>query len=249
MSIAAINAAWNAEVQPAARKLVLLYLADKLNGKTGQLNPSVAAVARACGMSSRQAQRHIHDLIAEGLVQVTGNHNGGNPMATRHYRLNLAEAPSTGDADVRGDMDDRGDTDDANGCHPRHVGVTSMTQTGDTHVTQTRMNQKEPESNQKRERAKRAAPMPCPDGVDQQVWGDWLALRKEKKAAVTTSVLQSAEKEAVKAGMTLEAFLREWCFRGSQGLKAEWLKDKAIQVRRPAADDFGSRSYGPGGLL
>ena len=164
-------------------------------------------------------------------------------MATRHYRLNLAEAPSTGDADVRGD------TDDANGCHPRHVGVTSMTQTGDTHVTQTRMNQKEPESNQKRERAKRAAPMPCPDGVDQQVWGDWLALRKEKKAAVTTSVLQSAEKEAVKAGMTLEAFLREWCFRGSQGLKAEWLKDKAIQVRRPAADDFGSRSYGPGGLL
>ncbi len=124
-----------------------------------------------------------------------------------------------------------------------------MTQTGDMGVTQTRRNQKEPESNQKRESAKRAIPMPCPDGVDQQVWGDWLALRKEKKAAVTASVLQSAEKEAVKAGMTLEAFLREWCFRGSQGLKAEWLKDKAPAARRPATENFGASSYGPGGLL
>jgi hypothetical protein len=249
MSIQAINAAWLLDVSPTARKLVLLYLANAHNGKTGQLNPSIEKASLACGMSPRQTQRHIHDLIDAGLVQVIGNHNGGPPGSSRHYRLNLGELNQTGDADDRGDMDDRGDAHDAEGCHARHGGVTPMTQTGVTHVTQTRRNQKEPESNQKRENAKRAAPISCPADVDQQVWGDWLALRKEKKAAVTASVLQSAEKEAVKAGMTLEAFLREWCFRGSQGLKAEWLKDKAIQVRRPAADDFGSRLYGPGGSL
>lgn len=97
--------------------------------------------------------------------------------------------------------------------------------------------------------AKRITPISCPADVDQQVWGDWLALRKTKKAAVTATVLASAKTEAAKAGMTLEAFLREWCHRGSQGLKAEWLKDKSTLARRPAADDFGARSYGPGGSL
>ena len=97
--------------------------------------------------------------------------------------------------------------------------------------------------------AKRITPISCPADVDQQVWGDWLALRKSKKAAVTATVLASAKTEAAKAGMTLEAFLREWCIRGSQGLKAEWLKDKSTSARRPAAEDFGARSYGPGGAL
>jgi hypothetical protein len=37
-------------------------------------------------------------------------------------------------------------------------------------------------------------------------------------------VLQSAIEEAEKAGISLEAFLKVWCARGSQGLQADWLK-------------------------
>lgn len=65
---------------------------------------------------------------------------------------------------------------------------------------------------------------PLPDGVDPQVWSDWLALRKAKKAPVTATVVASAHAEAQKAGMTLDAFLRVWCARGSQGMQADWLK-------------------------
>lgn len=71
---------------------------------------------------------------------------------------------------------------------------------------------------------KRAVAPSCPDDVDQQVWSDWLALRKAKKAPVTETVVRSAIAEAAKAGMTLESFLRVWCARGSQGLQADWLK-------------------------
>ena len=71
---------------------------------------------------------------------------------------------------------------------------------------------------------KRATPLDCPEGVDPQVWADWLQLRKQKRAPVTATVLDGAKSEAVKAGMSLEAFLRVWCRRGSQGLEAEWLK-------------------------
>jgi hypothetical protein len=77
---------------------------------------------------------------------------------------------------------------------------------------------------------KRAVAPSCPDDVDQQVWSDWLALRKAKKAPVTKTVVRSAIAEAAKAGMPLEVFLRVWCARGSQGLQADWLKSHERQV-------------------
>jgi len=74
----------------------------------------------------------------------------------------------------------------------------------------------------------------CPDGVDAQVWADWLALRKSKRAPVTETVLRGAMSEAQKAGMSLDEFLRVWCSRGSQGLQAAWLqRDEKVAARAP----------------
>lgn len=73
-----------------------------------------------------------------------------------------------------------------------------------------------------RERA--APPPPCPDGVVPQVWTDWLALRKAKRAPVNATVIREAQAESVKAGMSFDAFLRVWCARGSQGMQADWLR-------------------------
>lgn len=74
---------------------------------------------------------------------------------------------------------------------------------------------------------KRAAPAPAisrPDDVAEQVWDDWVQLRKGKRAAVSLTAVDGAREEAAKAGMSLEAFLRVWCRRGSQGLEADWIK-------------------------
>ncbi len=72
---------------------------------------------------------------------------------------------------------------------------------------------------------KRASPPPArPPDVSERVWLDWLDLRNAKRAPVTATVLDSAREEAAKAGLHLEAFLRLWCGRGSQGLQADWLK-------------------------
>jgi uncharacterized protein YdaU (DUF1376 family) len=72
-----------------------------------------------------------------------------------------------------------------------------------------------------------------PEGVAAQVWSDWLALRRAKKAPVTATVVEGAHGEAAKAGMSLDAFLRVWCARGSQGLQAEWLRPEERQAARP----------------
>jgi hypothetical protein len=78
-------------------------------------------------------------------------------------------------------------------------------------------------SSKKKESATKVA---CPPEVSEQTWNDWLALRKSKKAAVTETVINGAIAEANKLGWTLEKFLIEWCTRGSQGLKAEWVMSK-----------------------
>ena len=68
-----------------------------------------------------------------------------------------------------------------------------------------------------------ATSVACPPDVSQQIWNDWVALRKSKKAPITQTVLNGAIAEAKILGWPLEKFLAEWCSRGSQGLKAEWI--------------------------
>jgi uncharacterized protein YdaU (DUF1376 family) len=70
---------------------------------------------------------------------------------------------------------------------------------------------------------KKATVVACPSDVRDQVWNDWVALRKSKKAPITQTVIEGARKEAFKLNWPLDKFLVEWCTRGSQGLKAEWI--------------------------
>ncbi len=90
---------------------------------------------------------------------------------------------------------------------------------------------------------KRSAPKPDiekPDDVCLQVWIDWRSLRKEKRAPVTVTVMDSARDEAAKAGMTFEEFLRAWCRRGSQGFEASWIKTSEKPSSKPV-ETFAER--------
>ena len=73
---------------------------------------------------------------------------------------------------------------------------------------------------------KKSAIAPRPDDVVEQVWIDWVALRKRKGTTISETAIQGARDEAAKLGWSLEQFLIEWCTRGSQGLKADWVLDK-----------------------
>ena len=90
-------------------------------------------------------------------------------------------------------------------------------------------------NNQKPIEKKKATIVACPPDVNEQVWSDWVQLRKGKKATVTETVVNMARKEAAKAGKSLEEFLAIWCARGSQGLEASWLEDK--NQSKPNAGD------------
>jgi uncharacterized protein YdaU (DUF1376 family) len=70
---------------------------------------------------------------------------------------------------------------------------------------------------------KRTSAPVCPDGVSDQVWKDYLAIRKAKRSPLTTTALTAIEKEAGKAGWSLEKTLSECVARGWVGFKAEWV--------------------------
>lgn len=92
-----------------------------------------------------------------------------------------------------------------------------------------------------RKRAAAAPALPGPEDVAGDVWAAWLDLRRKKRAPVSDVVLQQARKEASLAKLSLEAFLRIWCFRGSQGLHADWItpQDRQRFGSSPASDRVG----------
>ena len=69
-----------------------------------------------------------------------------------------------------------------------------------------------------------------PFTVDDQVWNDFLAVRKAKRAPLTETALAMIEKESELAGLTLQDALTECVTRGWQSFKADWIKPKLQQA-------------------
>lgn len=87
-----------------------------------------------------------------------------------------------------------------------------------------------------------------PDDVSEQVWTDWSALRKVKKAEITQTAIDGIRRESELAGISFEAALQTMCERGWQGFKASWLKNESNPVQAKH-NGFEQRDYGEGGLL
>lgn len=63
-------------------------------------------------------------------------------------------------------------------------------------------------------------------GVDPQIASDWIAMRKQKRAAVTETAVAGIRREAEKAGLSLQDALAMCCARGWTGFKAEWVQQQ-----------------------
>jgi uncharacterized protein YdaU (DUF1376 family) len=68
----------------------------------------------------------------------------------------------------------------------------------------------------------------CPSSVEQQVWSDWLAIRKAKRLPLTETAWDQMRGEIETAGLTVDVVIKECCLRGWASFKANWLKDNPI---------------------
>lgn len=101
--------------------------------------------------------------------------------------------------------------------------------------------------NRKQAPRKRVGVVEQPNDVGNQVWTDFVAMRKAKGSAITQTGLDGIKTEASKAGWTLEAALRECCSRGWRGFKAEWIVAQPTQTaqRQPVLDHRGRLPVDP----
>lgn len=72
----------------------------------------------------------------------------------------------------------------------------------------------------------------CPINVQEQVWEDFLALRKAKKAPMTVTALAGIKREADKANWDLNKAISECVSRGWIGFKAEWVGAKQTYAQQ-----------------
>jgi hypothetical protein len=68
--------------------------------------------------------------------------------------------------------------------------------------------------------------------VSSDVWDSFVAQRKASRAVITESVIKSIQREANKAGWTLEQALAECAARGWRGFKADWVVEKQTSMTK-----------------
>lgn len=78
--------------------------------------------------------------------------------------------------------------------------------------------------------------------MSESVWSDFVAQRAAKRSPVTNTAVAGIQREADRAGISLEAALRVCLERGWQGFKAEWVRPTAS----PGRNGFDKIDYREG---
>lgn len=205
-----MTGAWDLQMQ-SGQKMVLLSLCDQASDD-GHCYPSVGTIARRCSMSERAVQGHIKALETEGFLTRT-ERTGHSTYYTLNPRRICAPAESAPPQKLH--------TPPAESAPPPPQNLRpTPAESAPITVSEPSV---EPSLKQKQALTR-------PEGVGEQVWADFLAIRRAKRSPLTTTALQGIEREAEKAGKTLHEALAICCERGWQGFKAEWVA--GAQVRQ-----------------
>jgi uncharacterized protein YdaU (DUF1376 family) len=175
------------------RLLDLYYLHEQA------LNECSTTVARAINM--RDHEDEVGAVLEEFFELVEGsgwvNRRADEEIAKYHNRLEAAS----------------------------RAGKASAERRSNARSTTVQPNNKQETVNIKQETkiSTRDKPLSCPDSVSPEVWDGFTKVRKAKKAPVTQAAMAGIEREARKAGWSLNAALTECCARGWAGFKADWV--------------------------
>lgn len=222
MSMLLMVRAMQSKVGNPLRKLVLIKLADNANDQ-GECWPSYQYIADQCEMSKRSVMAHIEALTEAGFLRkelriggVKGNKSNvytlmipsvGNSLGVVqeiHHHSAGAALPSAGDSPPPGA-----------GAAPR--------------ISHSLEPVKEPINKPKDNSAKKtgALDFSCwPYPASEQVFNDWVQLRKAKKAPITQTVVNQVGKEltkAVESGWTVDDVLTETISSGWSKVCFAWV--------------------------
>lgn len=240
MSVEAITWAFRQEVSHSSAKFVLVALADCASNEGWEAHPSTAHLAKATGQDRKTVLANLKRLREWGFIEDTGERRGATGQVIV-YRINRAENGTVKEARNRNSTES-GTVPKTDSKSPVFPGKESRFSAKQAQKRDTEPSEPSGTVKATKRKSAPATAVARPDEVQEQVWSDWLQLRKAKKAPVTETVLRQARAESAKAGLPLNRFLEIWCARGSQGLQADWLKPHE-RSRPSAAASFHGKTY------
>lgn len=208
MSIKLMSIAWDMDI-PSTEKMVLLCLCDYADDNGRSCYPAISTLAKRTSKNARTVQRALRWLEKSKICDI--RERAGT---STDYTINLASFVTPDKMSPLTKTTRRGDTTPPNPSRTTNV-------VKDKSLTTIR-----------------AKPFPKPDGVEQNIWNDFLDLRKAKRAPLSNTALEAIEREAASVGWTLNQAITEMVARGWQGFKANWVKEK--QNGQSNAEGMGS---------
>ncbi len=100
-----------------------------------------------------------------------------------------------------------------------------------------------------RAKAKSVVEVSRPDDVSEDVWRDWVAHRKHKRAPVTDRVLTKTRADAKASGMTMDEALTHWVAQGYVGFFPPSKSGAGAKRVTASHDGFDQQDYGTTGAL
>ena len=201
MSIKLMSIAWDMDI-PSTEKMVLLCLCDYADDNGRSCYPAISTLAKRTSKNARTVQRALR-WLEKSKICVSNTRAG----TSTDYTINLAAFVT----------------------HDKMSPLTKTTQRGDT--TPPNPSRTTKLVKDKSLTNKHATKIAKPDGVDQNIWNDFLDLRKAKRAPLSNTALAAIEREAAKAGWSLNEALAECIARGWQGFKSEWVTNNGNNGR------------------
>ena len=234
-SLEMIGRVWLSALPKGVSKIVLLCFCAHLNDAAKLSWPSVARVARLCGMGERTVQKHIRALERAGIMVArlrrTGRAtryaialDGLRPLPcaapawqvlpcapANHAALEaIAAAPTPAEfAPSPADFD----------VPPAQLLTPTPAESAPITVLNLKENSKTPNA------PALPAALVRVDQVNPQVMADFAAVRATKrKGPVTATVVQDLGEQAALAGLTLEQAMKTCCTRNWARFEAGWLQ-------------------------
>jgi hypothetical protein len=246
MSMELMVKAMKAKVGNPLRKLVLLKLADNANDQ-GECWPSYNYIAEQCEMSRRSVMDHVKKLELSGFLR-REYRKGVKGNSSNVFHLNFDEKSGLG-----GESPALGGESAAlppsespalpsespalplvNLLHPEPVTLEPVNESLKDLVTTS---------------SKSALDFSLwPDLPSYQVFQDWLAVRKQKKAKLTQTAVNRLAPHLVKAvaaGCSVDDVFELCVSRCWIGFEFEWLTNAGLIAKQAVKGDWGNSVFDP----
>jgi hypothetical protein len=207
-----------APVESSGQRLVLIMLANHCNSHTGQCNPSHKMLAEECCMGVSTLKNHIKRLEELALLKIIHKAIDGVSLPNQ-YMLNLVGVGQNL-ADGGSEFEGRVGQNLADGGSESGRGV------GQNLATNQEL---KPRNEPGIKPSAIANVIQRPESVSEQVWKDWLVIRKNKGAPLTETAWSLMKSQAAKAGWPIEKAIEECCLRTWASFKADWVAGKQSQ--------------------